>query len=175
MWTDTGTQAALGGFKALGGYIAAKRQAKADKAWQDYNNKLTRMQDAMNQNAITVNENILEERVTRDKYNIEVSKYRTQAESEVAAAAIGAEGNSVDLALLEISQNAARAQHEIEVDADYQFQGYQQQRLSSRMQTEMQLDYKQIVKPSIASAVFGWGAETFMHKVNQDAKMRGKI
>lgn len=172
MWTDIGVQGALSGFKAIGGYITAKRQAKADKAWQEYNNKLTRMQDALNQNALTTNENILRERVARDKYNVEVSKYRTQAESEVASAAIGAEGNSVDLAMLEISQNAARAQHEIEVDADYQFMGYQQQRTSSRMQTEMQLDYKQIVKPSIASAVFGWGAETLMHKIKNDSTSR---
>lgn len=172
MWTDVATQGALSGFKAIGSYITAKRQAKADKAWQDYNNKLTRMQDAMNQNALTTNENMLRERAARDKFNIEISKYKTTAAAEVASASIGAEGNSVDLVMLEISQNAARAQNEIETDADYQYMGIQQQRRSSKMQAEMQLDYTQIVKPSIASAVLGWGADTMMHKFNRDTKDR---
>lgn len=175
MWTDIGVQGALSGFKAIGSYITAKRQAKADKAWQEYNNKLTRMQNAMNQNALTTNENMLRERVTRDKYNIEISKYKTGAAAETAAASVGAEGNSVDLVMLEISQNAARAQHELDVDADYQYQGIQQQRASSRMQTEMQLDYTQIVKPSIASAVLGWGSDVMLHKFRRDTKDRSTL
>ena len=175
MWSDMAAQGGLSAFKAIGSYITAKRQAKSDKLWQDYNNKLTRMQDAMNQNALTTNENMLRERSMRDKYNVEISKYKTQASAEVASAAVGAEGNSVDLVMLEISQNAARASKAIDQDADYQYQGIQQQRLSSKMQTEMQIDYTQIVKPSIAAAVMGWGADTMMHKFKRDTQDRSTL
>lgn len=161
-WADWQGQAVLGGFKAVGSYFLQSRQAKADKAWQRYNNALTRMQNAQNQDAITINETLLQERTIRAKYAIEQSAYRTSGEAEMAAAAVGAEGNSVSRALAQIQKNATREQNQIDRDFEAQALQLAEQRTASNFQTEMQIDYRQIPKPNIASSLLSFGADTGM-------------
>lgn len=159
MWTDAQAQGALSAFKHIGSFIVASRQAKADRAWQAYNNAMTRLQNAQNQNNITINENLLVERQIRESFNIDKSKYKTSAEVTVAAAAVGAEGNSVDLVLQEVSKNASNAQATLARDFETQALVLSQQREASNLQTEMQIDYTQIPKPNILRGLLDWGAD----------------
>lgn len=151
MWSDWAVQGTLGGMKTLGSFILRSRQAKADKAWQKYNNALTRMQNAQNQNAITINEGLLVERRVRAEFAVRQSAYQTEGQAEMAAAAIGAEGNNVERVLLQIKKNESRELANIAGDFDAQALQLAEQRVASNFQTEMQIDRTQIPKPNIAS------------------------
>lgn len=159
MWSDFQLQAGLSGMKAIGSFIVNRRQYKSEKAWQDYNNKMTRLQNAGNQNNLTQNEGMLIERTVREKYNTAISRYKTSASATVAAAAVGAEGNSVDMVLVDIARNESRAQQRIQQDFEYNIQGIRNQQQQSNLQTEMQIDYKQLPEPSIATSLLDWGAK----------------
>lgn len=161
-WANWQVQGAMTGIKEVGSFILKSRQAKSDRAWQKYNNAMTRIQNATNQNALTANEGMLVERTVRERFNTDLSAYKTKASGVVAAAAVGAEGNSVERVLAEVEHNRARAQSGITTDLNYQQQGIAQQRASSNMQTEMQIDYTQIPKPNFASSLLDWGANTTM-------------
>ncbi|QOE32105.1 hypothetical protein CPT_Palo_046 [Rhizobium phage Palo] len=159
-WSDgLGMQGALSAMKGIGSYIVQKRQAEADKSWQKFNNKLTRIQDSRNQNNITTNQNMALERQVREKYAINMSEYKTKASAEVASAAVGAEGNSVDLVMKEISRNASRARHASDVDMNYELVSNRNARESSSLQMFMQLDRTQIPKPNLAASLLEIGGE----------------
>lgn len=162
MWADWQGQAALGGFKAVGSYFLRSRQAKADKAWKAYNNALTRMQNAQNQNNITINETLLVERAVRAKFAVETSAYQTEGSAEMAAAVLGVEGNSVNRALAQVTKNATREQAQLDRDFETQALTLAEQRNSSNLQTEMQIDYTQVPKPNILSEFLNFGADTGM-------------
>jgi hypothetical protein len=159
MWTDLQVQGTLSLAKGVGSYVLASRQAKSDRAWQAYNNSLTRLQNAQNQNAISMNEGLAIERNTREKFNIDVSEYRTKASATVAAGAMGSEGNSVDAVLTDISRNATNARAAQEQDFQAQLLGFRQQSEASNLQTEMQQYYTHIPKPSIAGSLLGVTAD----------------
>lgn len=160
MWADWQVNGITGGLKAVGSFILQSRQAKSDRKWQEYNNKMTRLQDGVNQNNINLNQNMAVERQVREQYQLRMAEYQTSSKAEAAAAAVGAEGNSVDKVLLEISQNESRAQASMRTDMNYQMVGFQNQRQSSALQTAMQIDYTQIPKPNLAQSLLSWGADT---------------
>lgn len=145
--------ATLGGMKSLGSFILNRRQAKADKAWQKYNNALTRMQNAQNHNAITVNEGLLAERTTRAKFAVRQAAYRTQGEAEMSAAAVGATGNNVERVLATLKKNESRELTQLDRDFEAQALQLAEQRTASNLQTEMQIDYKQIPSPNLLSTL----------------------
>lgn len=160
MWADWQINGVVGGFQAIGTYIQQSRKAKNDRKWQAYNNAMTRMQDGLNQSNINTNQNMAVERQVRESYALRVAEYQTSSKAEAAAAAVGAEGNSVDKVLLEVSNNEARMQQQLRTDMNYQMVGFQNQRQSSALQTQMQLDFTQIPKPNLASSLLSWGADT---------------
>ncbi len=168
MWSDMQVQGALSGFKAIGSYIVSSREYKSKKAWQAYNNAMTRLQNAQNQNNLTYNEGQLIERKVRESYALRVSEYKTAASATVAAAAVGAEGNSVDMVLLDIGRNEARAQNELRTDFNYQVQGIRNQQQASNLQTEMQIDHTFIPKPNIAQSLLGWAGDVTLAKFQRD-------
>jgi len=155
MWANWQTQGALSVVKTVGSYIAASRQASSDRAWQKYNNQMTRLQNANNQNNLTENENMLIERTSREAYNIRVSEYKTEASADVASGAIGAEGNSVNLVMKDIQRNAAKAHSALTTDFNYSVESIRNQQEQSAFQTELQLDKKSIPSPSIATSLLG--------------------
>lgn len=159
-WSQWQVNGAVGGMQAIGNYIVQRRQAKSDLAWQKYNNTMTRLQGAINQNNINTNQNMAVERQVRETYNLRLAKYQTESKAEVASAALGAEGNSVDMVMRDINMNEARMQEQMRTDMNYQMVGFNNQRQSSAMQTEMQIDYTQIPKPSLAQSLLDWGAKT---------------
>ena len=136
-------------------YITASRDAKSQRKWQAYNNALVRLQNAQNQNALTTNEGMAVERSAEMEYAIRKSEYMTKASTEVAAAATGTTGRSVDLIMFDVGKNAAEASYKRQQDLEYQLLGIQQQRESSNLQTEMQIDHSTIPGPNAADMVLG--------------------
>ncbi len=136
-------------------FITATRDAKNQRAWQAYNNALVNLQNAQNQNALTANEGMAIERSSEAEFAIRKSEYMTKASTEVAAAAAGTTGRSVDLVLFQVGRNAAEASAKRAQDLEYQLLGFQQQRDSSNLQTAMQIDHATIPGPNAADAVLG--------------------
>lgn len=147
----------MSGLQSIGSFIAAGQKAESDRKWQEYNNKMTRLQDAMNQNAITTNENMRKESKHKQLMQVMKSERSTLATAEVEAAATGTIGRSVNMVLKDINRNAANARQNIEKDDDWQDMQTDNQRLQSAMQTEMQIDLRHIPNPSPASLMLGIG------------------
>jgi len=171
MWANWETQGALSAFKAVGSFVIASQQAKSDRAWQKYNNQMTRLQNANNQNNLTENEGMLAERTAREAYNLRVSEYKTSASADVAAGATGTEGNSVNLVMQDIKNNAANAQHALLTDYNYSVESIRNQQAQSNLQTELQLDKKSIPSPSIASSLLGAAGDIGSEFINSKFKL----
>lgn len=159
MWSNLAASGTLKAFEAVGSYLIANRQAKSDEKWRKYNNALTQLQGAMNNNALETNENMLIERNVRDMYTINQSEYKTKASATVAAASLGVEGRTVDMALADIGKNAARARSDRINELEYEQLSIQNQKLMNHMQVELQLEKTPVPRPSLASAALGLGAD----------------
>lgn len=154
-WGSVFMRGLPGAVGSLVGYITASQDAKQQRKWQAYNNALVRLQNAQNQNAITTNEGMATERASEAEYAIRKSEYITKGSAEVSAAATGTIGRSVDLVLFDIGRNAAKASADKARDLGYQMLGFQQQRESSNLQTEMNIDRASIPGPNPADMVMG--------------------
>lgn len=157
-WSEWQINAGVSGIKAIGSFIQQSRQAANDKAWQKYNNAMVNIQDKVNQNNITTNQNMAVERQVREKFALNAAKYQTEAKAEVASAAMGVEGNSVDMVMRDIASNESRMQSQLDVDMNYQLVGFKQQRKASALQATMAMDHTQIPKPNFAQSLLEWGA-----------------
>lgn len=155
-----GAQAMNGAFSALSSltsFITASKQAKQDRLWQEYNNKMTKLQNAENQNIITTNDVMRQDRKHTQLMQIQKSETASLASAEASAAASGTIGNSVNMTLRAISQNASNARQAIERDDDLQDVQTMNQRFQSAFGMEMQLDRRVISGPSTASLLLGLG------------------
>lgn len=144
-------------FGKLSSFITASKQAKQDRLWQEYNNKMVRIQDGMNQGIITTNDLMRKDRKHTQLMQIAKSENATVASAEVSAAATGTVGNSVNAVLFDIGRNASNARVAIERDDDLQDVQSMNQRMQSAMGAQLQIDNKQINGPSSASLLLGLG------------------
>jgi hypothetical protein len=158
-WTqDQLSQTGLGFAQQIGGFIAASRAAKEARAWQKYNNKMVRLQNGMNQNVLTTNENIQREATLEKRFGIRKSEYATIANATVQAAASGTVGRSVNHVMNQIHRNAAEADGRAAQEFEYAKMQIDEQRRQSSMQTQMSLDLRQIQGPSPIALALGLGA-----------------
>lgn len=148
-------QAGLGVFESVGSFIYQRRKAENDRKWQAYNNKMVRIQDGMNQNAITTNENMRQERLAMQKFAVQKQEMSTLASAEVAAAASGTVGRSVNMVMHDISRNAADMRGRLDQDDEYAKEQARNQREQSAMGAQLQLDLRSIPNPNPASMLMG--------------------
>lgn len=139
----------------VGSFITASQQAAADRAWQKYNNAMTNIQAGQNYNSITQNELMRKARKKGQLFQVQKSELATKATAEVAAAAAGAIGNSVDMTQFDIGRNAANARSAIERDDDMQDLNSDNQRMQVAMQTKLNLDLRHIPNPTGAAQLLG--------------------
>lgn len=151
MWWMMAAQAGMSFMQAGQQLAADKAQYKARKAWQTYSNTMVRLSDSMNQNAITTNEIIAQSAFAEQALGIKRSSILTQAKSEVAAAAAGVKGRSVNQSMIDIQRNAAARETERQTSLSNANLAFDQQRLQSRMSAEMQQDYTYLPKPNPAT------------------------
>lgn len=151
MWLQFGMTA----LKGVTGYIQSAREASYKQKIKEYNNQMVRLADANNQNAITTNQNLAVERSTRTAFAIERSHYATTGKAEVAAAASGTAGRSVNQTMFQIDRSAAEAEASRKSDLDAQLAGFSQQRLNSNMQARQATDISFIPQPNPAATMLG--------------------
>lgn len=158
-WSDMQGQMAGAGLAAVTSYVAASKKAKSDRLWKDYNNRMLRLQNAINQNAITTNEILAKRRSTIEENNLRKSGLATAAKVEVSAAASDTIGRSVNMVLFDTARNTANAVKQRADDLEAQQLQFNQQRMSSNIQTESQVDYATIPSPSPVSAMLDFSAQ----------------
>lgn len=156
--------AANAGLNALSGFMSYqgdKAQAKAQKAWQAYHNTMTELGNAVNQNAITTNELLANQAFADQAMQIKRGSIFAQAKVEVAAAAAGVKGRSVNQAMFDVQRNAASREYARQVSLKNAQLAFDQQRLQSSMSSALQKDYSYIPKPNAASYFLKAASSTF--------------
>ena len=122
---------------------------------QAYNNKMARLSDAMNQNAITTNVSLAITRSAADSENIQ-RQGRGMIGSVISqAGATGTTGTSVTLAKQAVQAAEAGAQQQRELALRDTFLAADQQRRVSTFAADLQQDYSPIEKPSATKAFVG--------------------
>lgn len=151
MWLQAGMSVLNG----ISGFIQSSREAKYRKKLQEYNNAMTRLANAQNQNAITTNQNMAVERSLAQQFEIERSEYVTLGKAETAAAAADTAGRSVNQTLYQVQRSADEAESKRQADLQSQLAQYTQQRKNSALQQQQQLDFSYIPSPSPVTAMLG--------------------
>lgn len=136
-------------------FLGAKREAATRRAWQEYNNKLTYLSNAMNQNAITENE-ILAQQAAADQALINKrGSIQAEGATEVSAAAAGVAGNSVNQALVDVARTSAMVESRRQIQYNNALLAFDQQRKQSSFSAFMQQDRSVIPEPNIGTALLG--------------------
>lgn len=151
-WADL----AIGGVQAIGSYIVQAQEAKNKRAWQKYNNAMTMLARGQNENAVTANENMARERSQEEAFLIRRSEYITKASAEVAAAATGTVGRSVNMVMFDVGRNAAIADRNRQRDLELQYVQFDNQRQNIELQAKQSLDLTDIPNPNPFSTMLGF-------------------
>lgn len=161
MWADLALSGGLAALRTGMQYSQAKEDAAAKKAWQDYKNTMVRLSDATNQNILTTNANLAYDNSQLQAFAIERSEYLTTAQAEVAAAASGTGGRSVNDVLFDVERNATMAQSRRKADLEAQYLQIDNQRQQSHFQAAMQMDYSPIPEPNPATYMLNFASDAY--------------
>lgn len=151
MWWAFAAQTAMNFIGAEASYQADKAQWKAQTAWKKYQNTMVNLSNAINQNAITTNEVLAQKAFADQALKIKQGGIITQARVEVAAAAAGVKGRTVNQAMFDVQRNAANRERERQDSFVAANLAFDQQRLQSSMSAAMQQDYTYLPKPKSAT------------------------
>ncbi|KRR22160.1 virion core protein, T7 gp14 family [Bradyrhizobium retamae] len=168
MWADLALSGGLAALRTGLSYSQAKKDAEAKQVWQAYKNTMTQLSNANNQNILTTNENIASAASREQAFQIERSEYLTSAQAEVAAAAEGVGGRSVNAVMFDVERNATMAQSRRKQDLQAQYLQIDNQRLQSDFQASMQIDYSPIPEPNPATYALNFATD--MTKLWQSSK-----
>jgi len=170
MWADLAVNGMTSLFKNVGSYLQADKEAKAKRQWQEYRNAMTRLADANNQNAITTNERLMEERISTQRFMVRRSSYVTAAAAEASAAAENTAGRSVNMVQFDVERNASMQQARLTDDLEAQYLQADQQRLNSAFQAATNQDFSFIPSPNMATYMLNFGTDL----TNSYSKLTGK-
>jgi len=136
-------------------YMADKEEASAKKKWQAYANSMTNISNAINQNAISVNETNAVRTAVDTNANIQKGSLLYSAKAAVMASAAGVQGKSVNQTVLDIQANAAQRESNNQIDLQNKLQDFSQQRQESMMKAKEAQNYDFIPKPDASTYLFG--------------------
>lgn len=156
-------------------YSADKAQYAARKAWQDYSNKMTRLSDAVSQNAITTNQIMAADNLADQALQIKRGGILASAQVESQAAAAGVKGRSVNQAMFDVQRNAAARESERQTAFKNTMLAFDQQRLNSAMTAEMNQDYSYIPKPRAASYLLNAAMQSASFAMNRNPGSDGSL
>lgn len=140
---------------AFGSYRADKAQAKAQRAMQDYRNKMTNIANAINQNAITQNTTLQVQQSARQAVFMRRDELSVAGSTAVAAGAAGVRGRSVNATLVKVQQDAGLLEKQRADDLQNYFLQETQQRLSSSLSAVQNQDLSYIPKPRLSTYLLG--------------------
>lgn len=129
-------------------YSMAKARAKAAEQAQVYNNKMARISNAMNQNAITTNVSQAIRMSARQAGQIQQQGQALASAVSTQAAATSTVGNSVQQSVLAARQSEASAEYSRQEALQASFVAADYQRMNSAMAANMAQDYSPIEKPN---------------------------
>ncbi len=147
-------------------YMADKAQATAREKWQAYSNSMANISNALNQNAISVNETNTVREATDTNANIQKGSILYGAKEVVMASAAGVQGKSVNQSLLDIQANAAQREMNNQLDLTSKLNSFAQQREESEMKAKEAQNYSFIPKPDAGSYLFSAAMQNA--KLNMD-------
>lgn len=143
-------------------YSVAKAKAKAMKKQQEYNNKMARISDAVNQNAITSNVSMAIQQSARQSQQIQQQGGAMRSAITTSAGATGTVGNSVEQTKLSVRAQEATAEYTRQENLRGMFMQADQQRRTSTLAADMQQDYSPIQMPNATAYLFDHLTSTSM-------------
>lgn len=149
--TGQHVQAGTSFLSAFMSYRGDKAQYKAQKAIQEYRNKMTNIANAINQNAITQNTTLAIQQSARQAVNMRRDELTTAGSTAVAAAAAGVRGRSVNATLMDVQRKAGLLEKQRTDDLEQFFMQARQQRLSSALSAVQNQDLTYIPKPRLST------------------------
>lgn len=141
-------------FMQYGKYRADKAQAKADRAMQEYKNKMVNIADAMNQNSITTNTTKTIQQSARQAVHLRRNEIGVLGSTASAAAAAGVRGRSVNATIIDAKRNAGFAEGARVRDLEGAQDQFTQQRIGSRLSAIQNQDLTHIPKPRFSTYMF---------------------
>lgn len=172
MWWAIAASTGMNMLQGMMNYNADKAQAKAQRAWQKYSNKMVDLSNSVNQNAINTNELLAADSFAAQAVQLQTDTALTTAKAETIAAAAGVKGRSVDRTLHQIMNNSAQREAERQEAFRVSKLGFEQQRQQMAMSAAMQKDYSYIPKPKAASYLLGAAMNSFNSGMDISARSR---
>ena len=142
----------------VAGFAQSRIQSDLHSAYQKYRNAISAINATQQQNTITLNSIAVRDASIAEAEDIEIASLRDRGTAEVAAAAAGVKGNSVDLAMRELAGDAARANKNRLDNLNSQFAAFAQERKNVNVARVMNQDISIIPKASVSTALLGVGA-----------------
>lgn len=135
-------------------YLSAQKEASARKAMQKYTNRMVDLSNAASQNTITENE-IQDRQSLADQAFLNKRAALEQAgTTEVAAAAAGVEGNSVNSAMFDVTRQAAMVEGRRQLEYASHMLAFDTQRTNTDNAAVMQKDNSILPSPSVGNYLF---------------------
>ena len=151
-------QMGLAAASTLGDFATTSIQAKMQEAQRAFQNHMSDLSAARSKNAITTNEVRTQDAAVRADVQIQKIALSDQANAEVAAAAAGTAGNSVDMVMSDLRASAGGASYANRRNANQQMIEMGAQRQSVAIAQVTNKNIQIIPKPSIGSLLLGGAA-----------------
>jgi len=145
--------------QAVMGFLGDSAQAKAQRKYQAYRNKMTKLSEALAQNAITQNELVTNDQFKRQALEIQTSYQEAAGATEVQAGSTYTAGRSVDRSLQQLEQSSDLAESVRQENLINSWVSYDAQRKNAAMSAAMQEDHSYIPKPNLLSYLFKAGTQ----------------
>lgn len=138
-------------------YSQQKTTAKAQAAYQAYQNEMTQLSNGVAQNGITDNEIFSNRAFAQEGLQIQKQDLVSLAQAKVQAAASGVSGGSVNDTLMNINRQAADANSQRQEQEEESWVGYDDQRQNTAMAAATHMNYSPIQQPSLATNLLSGG------------------
>ena len=144
--------------KSIGGFLSARREAKAANAVRKRQNENAAVIAAHNHGVISQHRAAIREETTSARVKIQRARMKALASARVSAAAAGVAGGSVEAGEYQVLRSAAERAHELtgraEAGIAKTFQDEHQNRVNQAMQVKTMLS-----GPSVSGLLFNLGAD----------------
>lgn len=148
-------------------YGADSAQSKAQRAWQDYSNKMTDLSASVSQNAVTTNQILAEDALTEQGIEIKTTSLLTRAKLEANAAGAGVKGKTVKRGLHQVISKASAREFDRQQRTAATLLAFEQQRKGIAISAAMQKDYSFIPRPKSASYFLGAFTKTIGYGIDK--------
>lgn len=152
-------QMGLGAIRTLGAFTVSRTEAKMAENMNRYRAAMAGISATRALNAVTTNQQRLGEQAAQQNLEVQRMGMQDAASAEVAAAAAGVAGGSVDAVFRDLSAAAESATFTVQRNARRQMQELQRSRTDIRLSQLGASSPNIIPKPSAGSLLLGLGTQ----------------